>query len=76
MDHWNYQHGQETLEAKAANSERLVELRNLEALAFKYGFAAGPRWRGRKPKKFCQVADSPSANGHGISGELLGSRKP
>ena len=36
-------------EAKAERSRRLEELRDLEALSFSLGLAAGPRWRGRKP---------------------------
>ena len=51
-DHWNYQHGQETLEAKAERSKRLAKLHELEALSYAYGLvpAGTPRWRGRKPK--------------------------
>lgn len=48
--HWNYQHGEETLEGKAERSARLRELRELEALSFAFGIASGPRWRGRKPR--------------------------
>lgn len=46
-----YRHGQETLEEKANRSQRLGELRELEALSFVLGTAKGPKWRGRKPKK-------------------------
>ena len=49
-NHPQYRHGQETLEAKAERSKKLAELRELEALAFATGIAAGHRWRGRKPK--------------------------
>ena len=51
-DHWNYQHGGETLEAKAERSKVLAELREIEALSFAYGLVpeGTPRWRGRKPK--------------------------
>lgn len=51
--HWNYQHGKETLEARAGQSKRLAELRELEALTFEYGLVpeGSPRWRGRKPKR-------------------------
>ena len=52
--HPQYRHGQETLEAKAGRSQRLAELRNLEALLFALGMATGPKWRGRKPA--CIVA--------------------
>jgi len=48
--HWNYQHGNETLVAKAERSARLAELRDLEALSFGLGFATGQKWRGRKPR--------------------------
>jgi hypothetical protein len=50
-DHPQYRHGRETLEAKAERSRGLAELRDLEALSFALGLAAGARWRGRKPKK-------------------------
>ena len=46
--HPQYRHGQETLEAKAERSQRLAELRELEALSFALGLAVGPKWRGRK----------------------------
>lgn len=49
-NHPQYRHGQETLEAKAGRSQRLAELRNLEALSFALGLAVGPKWRGRKPR--------------------------
>ena len=48
-NHPQYRHGRETLEAKAERSRRLAELRDLEALSFAVGLAAGPRWRGREP---------------------------
>lgn len=48
-NHPQYRHGNETIEAKAERSRRLAELRDLEALSFTFGIAAGPRWRGRKP---------------------------
>lgn len=48
-NHPQYRHGQETLEAKAERSQRLGELRELEALSFALGMATGPKWRGRKP---------------------------
>ena len=48
-NHPQYRHGEETLAAKAERSQRLEELRNLEALSFALGMASGPRWRGRKP---------------------------
>lgn len=49
-NHPQYSHGGETLEAKADRSMRLAELYHLEALSFALGLAAGPKWRGRKPK--------------------------
>jgi hypothetical protein len=48
-DHPNYHHGRETLEAKAARSRALVELRELEGAMVVLGALEGPRWRGRKP---------------------------
>jgi hypothetical protein len=48
-NHPQYRHGHETLEAKAERSQRLSELREVEALAFALGIAEGARWRGRKP---------------------------
>ena len=48
-NHPQHKHGQETILAKAERSKRLGELRELEALSFALGLAAGPRWRGRKP---------------------------
>jgi hypothetical protein len=50
-DHPQYRHGGETMEAKAERSKILAELREFEALSFEVGFAAGPRWRGRKPNQ-------------------------
>lgn len=51
-DHPSWKHGGETVEAKAERSHRLQELRELEALSFRYGLVpqGAPRWRGRKPK--------------------------
>ena len=49
-NHPQHKHGQETLEAKAGRSQRLAELRNLEALSFALGLAVGPKGRGRKPR--------------------------
>ncbi len=49
VNHLQYKHGEETLEAKAERHLRLVELWELEALSFELGFAIGPKWRGRKP---------------------------
>ncbi len=50
-DHPQYRHGDETIEAKAERSRRLVELRELELISFAYGLVpeGTPRWRGRKP---------------------------
>lgn len=50
-DHPAFKHGQETLEAKAERSNRLAELRVLEATIFDLGLASTGvhRWRGRKP---------------------------
>ena len=32
-------------------SNKLTELRELEALSFALGFAVGPKWRGRYPRR-------------------------
>lgn len=48
--HPQYKHGGETKSAKALRSQKLAELRDLEALSFLLGLATGPRWRGRKPR--------------------------
>jgi len=47
-NHPRHRHGQETIKAKAERSQRLRELRELEALSFALGIAKGPKWRGRK----------------------------
>lgn len=49
--HPNFKTGTETLEAKALRSERLVQLRDIEASMIQLGALVGPRWRGRKPGK-------------------------
>lgn len=49
-DHPNYQHGNETLPAKAARSAKLTELRQIEGTMALLGILEGPKWRGRKPK--------------------------
>jgi hypothetical protein len=48
--HPQHRHGQETLAAKAERSNRLSELRDLEAMMFEWGLASGTKWRGRKPR--------------------------
>lgn len=48
--HWNYQHGRETLHAKAERSKRLAELHELEEVGRELGIIVGPKWRGRRPK--------------------------
>jgi hypothetical protein len=48
-NHPQYKNGLETIEAKAGRSQRLGELRELEAISFALGLAVGPKWRGRKP---------------------------
>lgn len=50
VDHPQYRHGGETLQAKAERSRKLTELRELEALSIAFGLVTGPRWRGRKPR--------------------------
>jgi hypothetical protein len=48
-DHPAFQHGKETLQAKAERSSKLEELRQLEGEMHAAGILVGPRWRGRKP---------------------------
>jgi len=48
-NHPQHRHGRETIEVKAERSQRLCELRELEALSFALGLAVGPKWPGRKP---------------------------
>ncbi len=73
-NHPQHKHGQETIEAKAGRSLRLVELRDLEALSFSLGIAKGPKWRGRKPA--CIVAQcSAPPGGTGHTNERYGSVK-
>ncbi len=52
--HPNFKTGTETLEAKAQRSERLLQLRDIEANMVQLGALVGPRWRGRKPGKLAQ----------------------
>ena len=47
-DHPNYQHGQETLEAKATRSAGMARLQELEALGRAIGLIVGPKTRGPK----------------------------
>jgi len=49
-DHPNYQHGQETLQAKATRSAGLARLQELEAIGRAIGMITGPRTRGPKAK--------------------------
>ena len=46
--HPNFQHGQETLEAKATRSAGLARLQELEAIGRAIGMIVGPRTRGPK----------------------------
>ena len=48
-DHPNYQHGQETLEAKAKRSAGLARLQELEQLMHQLGMTTEKRTPGRKP---------------------------
>ncbi len=49
----NFRHGKATREARNADREMSLLLRDLEALSFKHGLVpkTAPRWRGRKPAK-------------------------
>ena len=46
--HPNFQHGQETLEAKATRSAGMARLQELEAIGRAIGMIVGPRTRGPK----------------------------
>lgn len=50
--HWNYQHGRETLEAKAERHQMSVFFHEVEDLMFALQMVApgSPRTRGRKPR--------------------------
>jgi hypothetical protein len=48
--HPNYQHGEETLEAKAERSATLTRLRHLENVMHQFGMTTAARTPGRKPR--------------------------
>ena len=48
--HPSYKHGNETLKAKTLRSEKLAELRNLEALMYVNGMTIANKIPGRKPR--------------------------
>ena len=48
-NHWNYQHGNETLAAKQERSERSLRLHFLQDMGYELGFMNGQRTPGRKP---------------------------
>jgi len=51
-NHWNYQHGHETLAAKQQRSERSLRLHYLSQMCHELGFMNGRRMIGRKPVNF------------------------
>ena len=51
-NHWNYQHGNETLAAKQKRSERSLRLNYLQDLGRSIGLIKGSRSAGRKPVNF------------------------
>jgi hypothetical protein len=51
-NHWNYQHGNETLAAKQERSERSLRLLYLVEIGHGIGMMNGKRTPGRKPVNF------------------------
>jgi hypothetical protein len=51
-NHWNYQHGNETLAAKQERSERSLRLRYIQEIGHQLQFMGGRRMPGRKPVKY------------------------
>jgi hypothetical protein len=52
IQHPNYKHGKETLEAKAKRSAGLVRLRKIEDILMDASFYKQPRSKGRKPNGY------------------------
>jgi hypothetical protein len=52
LNHWNYQHGNETLAAKKQRSERSLRLHFLSEIGHQLSFMNGKRMAGRKPVNF------------------------
>ena len=50
QDHSQYKHGNATKQARTEHSQKMAEIRDLEALGFKIGMFTGSRIVGRKPK--------------------------
>ena len=51
-NHWNYQHGNETLAAKQQRSEQSLRLHYLSQMGHDLGFMNGKGLAGRKPVNF------------------------
>ena len=54
-NHWNYQHGNETLAAKQERSERSLRLHYLSEIGHGIGMMGGKRTPGRKPVNFVRL---------------------
>jgi len=54
-NHWNYQHGHETLAAKKQRSETSLRLHYLSEIGHQLNFMGGRRMVGRKPVNFLQL---------------------
>jgi hypothetical protein len=52
QNHWNYQHGHETLAAKQQRSERSLRLHYLLEMGHGIGMMGGKRTPGRKPVNY------------------------
>lgn len=51
-NHWNYQHGNETLTAKQERSERSLRFHYLQEIGHQFSFMGGRRMAGRKPANY------------------------
>jgi hypothetical protein len=54
-NHWNYQHGHETLAAKQQRSEQSLRLLYLQDMGHELGMMRGKRTPGRKPVNFVKL---------------------
>jgi len=57
IDHPNYRHGTETLEAKRQRSEGLARLREIEDDLIRRGLIRSKRTVGRKPSKYMRIVE-------------------
>lgn len=50
-NHPQYKHGNATQETRTEHRKKMAEIRDLEAIGFKYGILQGTKIVGRKPKR-------------------------